>query len=97
MKDKKHISGYQVRSADLEGISFEDYSLEECKRWCRKGYIIVSTCKKKSGLRIILTFGKWFHWWRFRPRWKELEMGWIYIRWEWIYIDEPLEIVYKNE
>lgn len=97
MKEEKLISGYQVRSADLEGISFEDRSLENCKRWCSKGDVIVSTYKKKSGLRIILTFGKRFHWWRFRPRWKELKMGWVYISWEWIYRDKPLEIVYKNE
>ncbi|MCM1224839.1 MAG: hypothetical protein NC548_61355 [Lachnospiraceae bacterium] len=97
MKKEKRISGYQVRSADLEGISFEGHSLEEYKRWCRKGDVIVSTYKKRSGLRIILTFGKWIHLWSFRPRWKELEMGWFYIRWEWIYIDKPIEVVYKNE
>lgn len=65
MKAKqKAISGYQVRSADLKGISFEHRDLETCKRYCRKGYVIVSTYRKKSAFRISLTlFGKRYHWW----------------------------------
>lgn len=33
--------GYAVMSEDRSGTSFEDRSLETCKRYCREGYIIV--------------------------------------------------------
>lgn len=40
---KRVFSGYQVRSKDLNGISLTNYDFETCKRYCRKGDVIVST------------------------------------------------------
>lgn len=86
-----------MRTADLEGISFEDRSLENCKRYCRKGYVIVSTYRKKSAFRVSLTFGKWYRRWHYSKYEKSLNIAWFYVRWEWIYSDRPLEIVWRNE
>lgn len=97
MKTKnRQISGYQVRPVDLEGIFFEHRCLDECKRWCRKGYVIVSTYRKKGGFRISLTFGKRYWWWWHYDKYGK-SLAWLNIRWEWIYFDLPLEIVYRNE
>lgn len=98
MKAKqKAISGYQVRSADMTGISFEHRDLETCKRYCRKGYVIVSTYRKKGAFRISLTLGKRYRWWYYSKYSKLLDIAWLNIRWEWIYFDRPLEVVWKNE
>lgn len=33
--------GYAVMTKELDAYSFEDESLEACKRWCMSGYVIV--------------------------------------------------------
>lgn len=95
--NKRHISGYQVRTADMEGISFEDYSLEKCKEYCRKGYVVVSTYRKKFAFRVSLTFGPRYYLFHYERFGRMLNILWLSIRWEWLWTNRPLEIVYRND
>lgn len=95
--NKRHISGYQVRTADMEGISFEGYSLEKCKEYCRKGYVVVSTYRKKFAFRVSLTFGPRYYLFHYERFGRMLDILWLSIRWEWLWTNKPLEIVYRNE
>ena len=38
---ESHKKGYAVMSPDLTAIAFEDESLENCKRYCFNGDVIV--------------------------------------------------------
>ncbi len=96
-KKQRVISGYQVRPADLDSIRFELHDLETCKRYCRQGEVIVSTYHKKFAFRINLTFGKRYWWWHYSRYDKSLDIAWLNIRWEWIYLNEPLKIVWRNK
>jgi len=51
--------GYAVMSKDLKGISFQHEILEECKKCCRKGYVIVERIPYVSGFKIMLYLHKW--------------------------------------
>lgn len=95
--NKRPISGYQVRTADMEGISFEDYSLEKCKEYCRKGYVVVSTYRKKFAFRVSLTFGPRYYLFHYERFGRMLDVLWLSIRWEWLWTNKPLEIVYRND
>lgn len=97
MTKNKPISGYQVRSADLERISFGHYSLEQCKKYCHKGRVIVSTYKKRFALRISLTFGPKYYWFHYSKYSQDIQILWLFIHWEWLTIDKPLDIVWRNE
>jgi hypothetical protein len=63
--------GFAVMSEDLQGISFEDESLESCKRYCRKGYVIAERIPYTSGFQIRLYWAKW---------WKPIKMLGYYPR-----------------
>lgn len=52
MKKKKIYTGYAVMSEDFQGISFQDFSLETCKRFCRPGYVIVKTMRGIMGFEV---------------------------------------------
>ncbi len=98
MKKKKNkpIANYQVRTADLEGISFEDYSLAKCKEYCRKGYVVVSTYRKKFAFRLSVTIGPMYYWFHYSRFSRVLDILWLSIHWEWLWTNRPLEIVYRN-
>lgn len=96
-KKNKAISGYQVRTADLKGVSFEDYSLEKCKKYCYNGRVVVSTYRKRFAFKISLLFGPKYHWFHYSKYGRYIDILWLSIRWEWLTINEPLEIVWRNE
>lgn len=98
MKKKKNrpIAGYQVRTADLESISFEDCSLAKCKEYCRKGYVVVSTYRKKFAFRFCITIGSKYEWWRYSKFGHTLTIAWFCFHWEFLWTNKPIEIVYRN-
>lgn len=49
--------GYAVMSEDRTGISFDDRSLETCKRYCREGDIIVKATPKVCGFSVRVWLG----------------------------------------
>lgn len=96
-KKKRPISGYQVRTSDLEGISFEHISLEKCKEYCRKGYVVCSTYRKKFAFRVSFTFGPKYWWFHYDKYARSLDILWLGICWEWLWTNRPLEIVYRKD
>lgn len=54
-----HRKGYAVMSEDLKGISFEDESLECCKKYCRKGNVIAERIPHVSGFQIRVFWANW--------------------------------------
>lgn len=62
---KKRITGYQVRTKDLQGICFSHHSFDTCKKYCREDCVIVSTYAKTYGIKIRIFWQKHmrlFHW-----------------------------------
>lgn len=96
-KKNKTISGYQVRTADLKGISFEDHSVEKCKKYCYNGRVVVSTYRKRFAFKISLLVGPKHYWFHYSKYGRCIDILWLSIRWEWLTINEPLEIVWRNE
>jgi len=68
--------GYGVLSEDLTGISFESESLEECKKYCREGYVIAERIPYVSGFIIRIYWGRWY-----KPisfRWETKNIFWLH-------------------
>lgn len=55
---KKDCIGFAIVSKDRSGISFENKSLSECKRYCYGDNIVVITYPKLSGFTINIMFWK---------------------------------------
>lgn len=94
---KKIFAGYQVRSKDLSGISFQDYSLEICKKYCRDGYVIVSTYHKRFGINIRIGWTKWD-----RPIWfsknmRRFNILWLHVCWDYLTKEVPDKIVWDPQ
>ena len=92
---KKIFAGYQVRSEDLSGISFQDYSLENCKRYCRDGYVIVSTYKKRFGIEIRIGWLKWYKPIQFSKHTQRFNILWLHTWWSYLTTEIPDKIVWK--
>ena len=59
------IKGYAVMNSKLTGISFEDESFDNCKRYCFNGDVIVAAIPKKCGFSFRVRYHKenrWFEW-----------------------------------
>lgn len=85
---KKIYTGYAVVTEDFSATSFSDYDFETCKRYCRKGYVIIRTYKKKIGYEFRICLRKWYKPFVFRPRWREINVLYLHINWNTIDIDE---------
>ena len=49
---RSYERGYAVMSRDLKAYSFEDTSLESCKRYCREDCVIVERIPIKCGFSL---------------------------------------------
>lgn len=70
-------------------------TLEECKRYCRKGYVVYQTKRVCNGWEISFRFRKptmRFH----KSRWC-LQIFGTYINWSKTYDDKPFKLVYDPE
>lgn len=59
------LRGYAVMSPDLTGIGFVSESLNDCKRYCFNGDVIVDAIPKKCGVSFRVRYhkrNKWFEW-----------------------------------
>lgn len=95
---KRVFSGYQVRSKDLNGISLTNYDFETCKRYCRKGDVIVSTYWKKFGIDIRISWMKWYKPFQFKYRISHrFNILWLHINWNYLKIEAVDKVVYENK
>lgn len=94
---KKIFAGYQVRSEDLSGISFTNYSLETCKRYCRNGYVVVSTYYKRFGIDIRICWMKWDKAIQllFTTNTHKFNILWLHVSWDYLTIERLDKIVWK--
>lgn len=58
--------GYAVMSPDFKGISLESTNIEDCKRYCFNGDVIVEVTPKRCGFSFRVRFNKRFPWVEFR-------------------------------
>lgn len=92
---KKKFTGYQVRTKDLDGISFFHSSLDKCKEYCPQDYVIVSTYAKFFGIKLRvfwLPYYKPFSWNKYACVFNVFN---LHIGWEKMYRDEMDEVVYR--
>lgn len=95
---KRVFSGYQVRSRDLSGISFTDWNLETCKRYCRKGDVIVSTYYKKFGIEIRISWMEWYKPFQFKCIISHrFNILWLHVNWNYLKIEAVDKVVYENK
>lgn len=96
---KRVFSGYQVRSRDLTGIILTDWDLDTCKRYCRKGDVIISTYWKKFGIDIRISWMKWYKPFQFvwnRNR-HSFNILWLHVNWNYLTIEAVDKVVYENK
>lgn len=86
-KRKKIYTGYAVVSEDFTSVSFGCGDLEICKEYCRNGYVIARSYQKKLGYNFRICWMKWYKPFIFSPKWREINILWLYIRWNVIYTD----------
>lgn len=79
----------------MSGISFQDYSLECCKRYCRPGYVIVSTYKKTFGIEIRVGWLKYYKAIQFSKITRRLNILWLHIWWDYLTTEVPDKVVWK--
>lgn len=99
MRSKRVFAGYQVRSKDLQGISFQDWNLETCKKYCRAGYVVVSTYHKRFGIEIRFSWMRWYKPFQFvlnRNR-HSFNILWFHVNWNYLTIEAPDKIVWEPE
>ena len=71
---------YGLYSDDLKFVKFGDTSLEDAKKYLRKGTVVCSEKEITTGLKIILHFHSWrkpchFHWE------EKYELGFVSVEW----------------
>ena len=84
--------GYGVLSEDLTGISFESESLEDCKRYCSKGYVITERIPYLTGIIIRIIWTKWYKPISFRT--DEKNILWLHWSFGKIYFHKTGKIVF---
>lgn len=52
--------GYAVMSKNLKGISIDGYSINELKRYCREGSVIVERIPKVYGFSILISWHEFY-------------------------------------
>lgn len=64
--------GYAVASKDLSGYSFQDESLESCKRCCRDGSVIIEMIPKVVGITLSVWMQRFYDVYYFKYRSKNI-------------------------
>lgn len=73
---------YGVYTEDLKAFCITEVPLEAAQRYLRKGYVICSEKKVKTGLEISIYFHKYFLFQWF-ARWRRyVELGFVQISWK---------------
>lgn len=87
---------YQVRTQDLESFSFEHWSFEVCKDYCRKGTVVVSTYKERYGISLTLRWYRWYKPFGFCKYTRRFNLFWLRVNWSWLYRNKVDKIVYEH-
>lgn len=82
MSKKREYTGYAVVTEDFSAYSFSDFSLETCKRYLRKGYVIVQTYRETIGYRLELGIMKNFEPLFYSKYSNCVRFLWFTIKWE---------------
>lgn len=86
--------GYAIMGKDLNSYSFEDESLEVCKRYCRGTDVIVEQIPYVTGFTITIEWLKFYKPFRFKYYPKNiLWVHWVYRR---AYSHKNGKIVFNN-
>lgn len=97
MKEKIY-TGYAVVTEDFSATSFSDYSFETCKRYCRKGYVIIRTYRKKMGYQFRICWYKWYKPFELRSKWGRFNLLWLHVNWDVINHDEwEKEVIWRPD
>lgn len=70
------MKGYAVMDKQLTGWTFENESLERCKRYCGADYVIVERLPIKIGFSIRIYYGKF--WKPFSFKYGDKNILWIH-------------------
>lgn len=89
--------GYAVMTEELDAYSFEDESLETCKRYCRKGYVVAEQIPVAYGFSLRVTWHKYHKPIYLKLRWREMNIFWLHIRWNKEYTHKTGKIVFRAE
>ena len=89
--------GYSVMNKELNAYSFEDISLETCKKYCRNGDVIAKQTPFIAGFSIRIMWHKWYKMIEFHKRYKSGNIFWVHFYWNNEYLHKTGEIVYRSE
>lgn len=92
---KKRITGYQVRTKDLQGICLSHHSFDTCKKYCREGCVIVSTYAKFFGIKLRVFWLPYYKPFRLDKYADVFNVFNLHIGLEKMYRDEMDEVVYR--
>ena len=92
LKNNEH--GYAVMSKNLDAYSFTHIDFETCKKYCSNGDVVARQIPYKSGVSISIKWIKPYKWFEFKRKCKRMNIGWIYITWDYNYDHMTGEVVY---
>lgn len=87
--------GFAVMNKDLNAYSFEDESLETCKRYCNPGYVVVEQIPYVMGFSVRIVWHK--YWKPFFFKYDEKNILWLHWSIRKEYSHKTGKIVYRNE
>lgn len=85
--------GYAVMTEKLDAYAFESESLEDCKMYCRKGYVIAEQIPYVHGFTARFTWHKF--WKPFYFKYKPYNILWLHFSFDKAYTHKTGKIVYK--
>lgn len=88
--------GYAVMNKELDAYSFEDHNLENCKRYCRNGDVIVERIPYVSGFSIKLMWYKSDIIFSFKKRYGYMDIWRLHIYWNSEHLHRTGKIMYKS-
>jgi len=95
---RSYERGFAVMSKTLDSYSFEDKSLETCKKYCREDDVIVEQIPYVNGISIRITWCKYFgrplH---FHKRHREANVFKLHFNWSSETAHRIGKIVYENK
>ena len=89
--------GYAIMNKELDAYSFEDISLETCKKYCRNGDVIAKQIPCIVGFSIRIMWYKWDKIIDFNRRYKSGNIFWFHFYWNKEYLHKTGEIVYRSK
>lgn len=89
--------GYAIMNKDLTGYSFKSESLEDCKRYCFNGDVIVEQIPYVYGIQIRIRFYKPWKWLYYDKYSNQVNIGRLHIQWIKEYTHKNGKVVFRSE